>query len=85
MAQTNWAVIDGDASQDPLELPLDRFLNLIYAWAVRDADASEVAKFDARLWMPPVGVVAESGPWSVEAETQAFGAFAAQVNPGNVT
>jgi len=87
-AQAHWPSFDGWAAstmagQDPLMLPLDRFLNLVYYWLVRDAPADEVEKFDRRLWRPPPGVrPAEGSPWSAERESAAFGSFAAQVRAG---
>ena len=68
------------AGGDPLALPLDRFLNLVYYWLVREADEKAIRKLDARLWMPPKGVAApKESPWSAEAETAAFRGFVAQV------
>lgn len=80
--------IDGElalsSGLDPLELPLDRFCNMAWAWAIRPADhaenpENEIKKFRARIWQPPAGVTPTAGPWSAEAETAAFGSFAAQV------
>ena len=83
LAQVNWAKIDGMmASQglDPLELPADRMMNLIYWWATKDAyDQQELNRFERQLWRPPLGARAPAGsPWSSEAETAAFQAFAAE-------
>lgn len=83
--KAHWVAFDGWAvtvlaGGDPLRLPLDRYLNLIYHWLTDGADREEIAKFDKRLWMPPKGVAAPKGsPWSAEAETGAFRAFVAQV------
>lgn len=83
LAEHHWTKIDGllaSRGEDPLLLPPDRFLNLIYWWATKDAaDQKELDKFDRRLWRPPPGVRAPAGsPWSPEAETQAFAAFSAE-------
>lgn len=82
-AKAQWSAFDGWAAAslsgaDPLDLPLDRFVNLIYWWAIRDAEPEEIPKFDQRLWRPPPGVAPAPGsPWSAEAETAAFKGFAA--------
>jgi hypothetical protein len=87
-AKARWAAFDGWAATtmaglDPLDLPLDRFLNLIYYWLVREAHEDEVAKFDTRLWRPPKGVKPAPGsPWSAERESAAFAGFASQVRGG---
>lgn len=81
MIARDWAVFDGMMSSqgvDPLELPPDRFISAIYAYAVNNGDKDEVAKFDRKLWMPPKGVAPVAGsPWSPEAETEAFNQLAA--------
>ena len=41
---------------------------------VQDRESRE--KLNSRLWMPPKGVVAESGPWSREAELASARALA---------
>jgi hypothetical protein len=51
---------------------------VVYYWATRNMDEEALHKFESWLWMPPKGVVAEQGPWSAEAETQAFAAFTAE-------
>lgn len=71
----NWTVIDGRAALagvDPVELPLDRLCNLAEWLATEGAEQREVELWQRRLWMPPKGVVAREGLWSVEAETAAF-------------
>lgn len=84
-----WPRFDGWlASQgiDPLELPTDRLLNLIYHYLVRDGDRGSkegqaaLRKFEAQLWRPPVGQVGE-GVWSAEAETAAFRSLKARLQP----
>ncbi len=81
-----WPSFDGwlaSRSIDPFDLDIDRFLNLIYHWLVKDAqEQSEIDRFNIRLWVPPKGEVPTSGPWSPENETKAFAAFSAQVNGG---
>lgn len=83
LARTNWASIDGLLASrgvdDPLLLPADRFLSLIYWWCTRNAqDQQDLDKFDRKLWQPPKGTAPAPGsPWSPEAETKAFGELAA--------
>lgn len=89
LVRKEWASFDGlMASQnvDPLLLPPDRFLSLVYWWAVRNAsEQADIDKFDRRLWIPPKGRAAPAGsPWSAEAETAAFGSLAAQVGVAQV-
>lgn len=64
-----------------MELPVDRFFNLVYFWLVDGADQDEIAKFDAKLWIPPVGTKhmpkKAVGPWAPDAETAALGDLAA--------
>lgn len=81
--QENWAHFDGWAASlniDPMEMPFARFMNLAYFWVTGKGEAQQedVDKIDRRLWMPPKGVKATQGPWSPEAETQAFAAFSAE-------
>lgn len=84
-ARANWDVFDGWsmtvlAGGDPLRLPLDRFLNLVYYWLVKDGDSEGIQKMNLKLWMPPKGEAApKNSPWSAEAETSAFKAFSAEV------
>jgi hypothetical protein len=66
-------------------MPMDRFLNLVYYFAVEDAEPKDKAKFDARLQMPDARArqrpeVAERGPWSPQAETAALGNLVAQLS-----
>jgi hypothetical protein len=80
IADEHWVTFDGPAALrgvDPLELPFDRFLNAVHHFAIKDGQPDAVRKFETRLWMPPPGVVATRGPWSAEAETQAFKALKA--------
>lgn len=62
-----------------MDLPEDRLLNLVYFLATDGAEPVEVAKWEAKLWLPPKGEVVTQGPWSAEAETQAFKSFVSQV------
>lgn len=62
---------------DLLELPVPRFLAVVYFWATRHADEVGRRKFDARLYQPPPGVVPTVGPWTAEAEQSAFRALKA--------
>lgn len=81
----DWVLFDGWAAShlagsDPLDMPIDRFLNLTYYYFVRQADEDQKTTFDSRLWMPPKGVEPPPGSfWSAEHETEALHAFAAQV------
>jgi len=80
----HWEELDGFAvahNMPPLEkLPLDRFCNFIY-WRITDgADATELAKFRAQLWMPPRGTQPDPrSPWSPENEKAALMAFQSQI------
>lgn len=67
------------AGIDPLALPIDRFLSLVYHLLIDGADETERRKLDARLHMPPKGVAVTQGPWSPAAETSALSAFSAQM------
>lgn len=82
-AEDHWVAIDGwsvtNGGMDPLDLPIDRFLNFIYWFIVRDGDPEEIEKFDIRLWRPPPGEVPDRGPWSAESETASFKAFSSQI------
>jgi hypothetical protein len=90
LAQSAWATFDGWCASrdiDPLELPPDRFCNLTYYWATRNASSeADLGKFDRRLWLPDKeetqakGVPKES-PWSAENETSAFKALKAALQP----
>lgn len=90
-AKARWSAFDGWAAaelsgRDPLDLPMDRFANLVYFWITKDADPDEVPKFDNRLWRPPPGMLPAPGsPWSPENETSAFRSLAAQVKGAPVT
>lgn len=87
IARKHWATFDGLlASQglDPMFIPIDRMLNVVYWWATRNAtEEADIDKFDRHLWMPPKGVAPPKGsPWSAEAETAAFANVAAAFGVG---
>lgn len=90
LAKRDWASFDGQAASqgfDPLELPADRMLNLIYWWFTHDAaDQADVDRFDRQLWRPPAGTAPAPGsPWSPEAETEAFQSLAAAFGVGDTS
>lgn len=55
-------------------MPLRRFLNLLWFWMTDGAAPQDVRKLEAQLWIPPAGERAR-GPWSADAEMQAFDAL----------
>lgn len=63
-------------------MPFDRFLNAVYAFMVQDATQESIDKFDAMLFMPPLGVSREAmrtAPgWSQEEQGASFMAMMAQ-------
>lgn len=82
IAKHHEALFDGWAASrgvDPMDLPPARFFNLLYFWIIKDAAEGEQEKFDRKLWRPPVGEAPAPGsPWSPEAETASFKAFAGE-------
>lgn len=86
IASHNWRSFDGwcaSRNVDPLELPLDRFLNTVYYWATRNGDEDSIKKFDRKLWIPEKGKeIPRESPWSAENETNAFKALKKMINPG---
>lgn len=79
-ARRNWVRLDGKAVWsriDLLDLPIDRFLNALYHDLSRELDEPARRRLDAMLWIPPPDVVPTAGPWSPQAETQAFKAVKA--------
>lgn len=84
VADNDWMSFDGwcaARSIDPLMLPLDRFVNLIYHWATDGADPDEVEKWRVKLWIPPKGHTAPlppESPWSPESEMSALAEFRAE-------
>ena len=57
-----------------MELPPDRFCNLVYFWLARNRDEQQMAQLDSELSKPMPGrpQTAGSGVWSPEAEMDAF-------------
>lgn len=58
------------------ELSQARFYNFILWYITKDAEQADVDKFLAQLWKPPKGEEPK-GPWSPEAEMEAFKALQA--------
>lgn len=85
-ASQNWPRFDGWAASrniDPLGLPIDRMLSMVYFWATQFADEKETRKFDARLWIPPKDEeIPAQSPWSAENERSAFSAFSREISGG---
>lgn len=70
-----------------MDLPIDRYLNLVQFFATEGMEDSEREKFETRLNMPVPGTAASAvlpadSPWSPENEASALSAFAAQVAGG---
>lgn len=80
IAITHWAVFDGwcaSRNVDSLELPIDRFCNLVYYWVTRNMKEDDRDGFDRRLSRPVAGTGAQgireaSGAWSRESELAQF-------------
>lgn len=63
---------------DLREADLRRLCNFVYWFLTRNGDEAGIAKFRARLWMPPKGVAPDKrSPWAPEAETAALRNLAA--------
>lgn len=81
LAVEHWARFDGWATARGLDaawLDLGRFCHLVGFWATEGAESeADLRKFEAQLWRPPAGVVADRGPWSPQEENRAFGALKA--------
>lgn len=79
VAVDQWRDLDGYAVAHNMgrlsDMPLDRFTNFVWWWAVQGADQKDREKFERRLFMPPKGVAPTTGPWTAEAEAAAFGAL----------
>jgi hypothetical protein len=69
-----------------MELPADRFFNLVYYFATEDAEEAAKNRFDVRLHMPDArarrraaerGAPDASSPWSKENEEAALGGLVA--------
>lgn len=89
VAQSQWPTLDGWAASkgvDPLTLPFDRFLNLVYFWATEDAEEREKDKFDVKLYKPDERAIKTKkaatdarSPWTKENEEAALGGFVASL------
>jgi hypothetical protein len=85
IAETNWERLDGDMAAkgvDPMGLPFDRFLNLVYAFAVNQFnDEKDLNKFEMRLNLPMPGIKSAiqetSSSWAPAKETAALSGLAA--------
>lgn len=77
-ARDRWTIFDGWCAArgvDPVDLPPDRFCNLVYYWLVRNANDRQRADLDFWLEALPTGedpVAADEGRWSADAEMAAF-------------
>jgi hypothetical protein len=73
-----WCVTRGF---DPLELPFDRFCNIVYFWLVQGRDEEDVRQLDLDLNAPlPGRPDPASGPWEPQEELAAFQAAQAAVS-----
>ena len=79
LAEQHWTRLEGWATSRGLDLDrmgVGRFSRLVQWWAVQGAESeADLAKFEAQLWRPPVGVAAPRGPWSPAAENAALGGW----------
>ncbi len=81
IAAARWQEIDGTCAQaggfDPLSLPIDRFCNMIYAWAVERVKDRE--EFDQMLTAPlPGSKVKKPDPTSAELQDEGASFMALQ-------
>lgn len=71
-----WGSFDGWAASrgvDPVDLPLDRYCNLVYFWLTQNAPPEKREEVDEMLYRDAEGKPSEdSGPWAAEAELAAF-------------
>lgn len=76
-----WEDFDGwciERRIDPLELNIDRLLNLIQWWATKDAeDPQKVKQWKDKLHRPPAGISKTQGrqPWTQDEEQSSFRAL----------
>lgn len=59
---SDWFAFDGAMAMrgvDPLSLPFDRFLHLVYAHLIEHADKKQREEIDKQLMAPPANVKAE--------------------------
>lgn len=88
LAATNWRQIDGTCALrgiDPLTLPYERFLNLVYAIYVENMDKPTRDKFDLQIFMPMVDGRADPDAVDddyVARELEQFRAFASELGGG---
>lgn len=80
LAIEHWRELDGYAASRNMpeltDLPLGRFCNFVLWWATKDMqDEQSYLTFEAQLWRPPKGQAVDEGPWSPQAETEAFQAL----------
>jgi hypothetical protein len=77
IAGERWAEIDGEAAlqgANLIGLPLDRFCNAIYVWAIQRIEDDDRDMFMARLYEPLPG--REPSAETVKMEMESFAAFA---------
>lgn len=62
----------------PGDLPLDRFVSLVYGWAIRGADREAIQKFRVKLYRPDprdTEPIPDHSPWSDAGTLASFRAF----------
>jgi uncharacterized membrane protein YqaE (UPF0057 family) len=52
----------------------------VYYFATKGATPEEISNWEIKLFMPPLGVVPEEGPWTAEAEIAGFRGLAHALN-----
>jgi len=73
LAVSNWSEINGtmllNTGRSAHELVLPELLDVVYAWAIKDASREQKLEFDQKLTMPPPGaeVAEDDGIWSDDA------------------
>ncbi len=81
--------MDGEAVTqgfDPLDLPVDRFLNWVWHTITKGMDDKARRSFEIEVYRPLPGMTLDDvtdGPWSDEEATRSFMALAGQI--GGVT
>jgi hypothetical protein len=84
LVTSEWHLFDGQMALrgvDPIALPFDRFLNLVFAWATEGADKKSREDFVAMLMKPPPSATVEDVRRLPEWEEGAAGNdFMAQLN-----
>ncbi len=80
LAATEYVRFSGDLARQggrqPLKLPFEEFLHVVYAWFVRDGSKESIEKFDDWLFAAPKGVAPadkrlEPG-WSKQEQASSF-------------